>query len=137
MSSHSFKKFGLWLAAGVAILFGVLTVFSGGQALFGGEAARAAVGNAVPFVLWFNFFAGFAYVIAGIGLLLRRNWAVALSAGILVATLAVFAAFGIHVLQGGAYETRTVGAMILRSAVWFLIAIAAWRYGTVRAKMDV
>ena len=37
-----------------AILFGVLTILSGGQALFGGEAARAAVGAAVPFVLWFN-----------------------------------------------------------------------------------
>ena len=47
------------IAAGV---FGVLTLYSGGMALFGGELARAAVGNAVPFVLWFNFLAGFAYI---------------------------------------------------------------------------
>ena len=36
--------------------------------LFGGEAARAAAGQFMPFVLWFNFIAGFAYVVAGVGL---------------------------------------------------------------------
>lgn len=42
------------IAAGiVAVVFGVLTIMSGGRALFGGAAARAAMGNAVPFVLWF------------------------------------------------------------------------------------
>jgi hypothetical protein len=75
------------IAAGIlAILFGVLTIASGGRALFGDEAARKAVGAAVPFVLWFNFGAGFAYVLAGIGLLMKRRWAVWLSA--LIASLA-------------------------------------------------
>lgn len=44
----------------VAVLFGWLTVLSGGRTLFGGEAARLAAGAVVPFVLWFNFVAGFA-----------------------------------------------------------------------------
>jgi hypothetical protein len=118
------------LAAGaglLAILFGVLTIVSGGQALFGDEAARLAVGNAVPFVLWFNFVAGFAYVGAGIGLLMRLRWSVWLSALIAGATVLVFVAFGIHVLLGGPYEMRTVGAMTLRSLVWIGIAVAASR----------
>lgn len=34
-------------------------------------------------------------------------------------------AFGVHVLFGGAYEMRTVGAMALRSLVWIVIAIVA------------
>lgn len=118
---------GLWIAAGVAVVFGLLTVVSGGRALFGGPEARAAVGNAVPFVLWFNTLAGFAYVAAGIGLLTRKRWGVWLSVAILLATLVVFAAFGLHVFQGGAYETRTVGAMTLRAAIWLAIAIAAFR----------
>jgi hypothetical protein len=42
----------------MAVLFGLLTVFSGGRTLFGGEAARLAAGAIVPFVLWFNFVAG-------------------------------------------------------------------------------
>lgn len=45
------------VAAIVAVLFGILTVLSGGRALFGNDTARAAVGNAVAFVLWFNFVA--------------------------------------------------------------------------------
>ena len=117
----------LKLAAGVAIVFGVLTVLSGGRALFGGVEARAAVGDAVPFVLWFNFLAGFAYVVAGIGLWLRHRPAVALSLLILAATALVFAAFGVHVLLGGAFEARTLGAMILRTGVWAAIYMIARR----------
>ncbi|MDP3827020.1 MAG: hypothetical protein Q8Q74_10755 [Polaromonas sp.] len=65
----------LKILAAVAIVFGVLTVFSGGRALFGGTEARVAVGNAVDFVLWFNFLAGFAYVLSGFGLWRGRRWA--------------------------------------------------------------
>jgi hypothetical protein len=121
------SQMGLRIAAGVAVVFGLLTVVSGGRALFGGPEARAAVGKAVPFVLWFNTLAGFAYVAAGIGLFARKRWAVWLSMTILLATVVVFAAFGLHVFQGGAYETRTVGAMTLRAAVWLVIAAVAVR----------
>ena len=116
-----------FVAAAVAVLFGILTVLSGVRALFGGEAARAAVGNAVAFVLWFNFVAGFIYVLAGIGLLLWRRWAAQLSAVIAISTLVVFIAFGWHVATGGAFEMRTVGAMILRSGFWTGVAVSACR----------
>ena len=111
----------------VAIAFGVVTVIVGGRTLFGGVEARAAAGNIVSFVLWFNFVAGFAYVIAGIGMLLSKRWAAYLSAAIAVATIAVFIALGIHIFTGLAFEARTVGAMALRSAVWVVTAIWAWR----------
>lgn len=58
----------------IAVGFGLLTIKEGGAILFGGEAAQASAGNFVPFVLWFNFLAGFAYVIAGAGLWLRHRW---------------------------------------------------------------
>lgn len=109
------------------ILFGLLTIASGGLALFGGAQERVAVGDAVPFVLWFNFGAGFAYVCAGGGLLMRRRWGSRLSAAIALATIGVFAALGAHITLGGAYELRTVGAMILRSLVWSGIAVLAAR----------
>lgn len=112
--------------AALAALFGLATLAAGGNALFGGEAARASVGNAVPFVLWFNFLAGFAYLATAFGLLGRQAWAIWLSIAILLATLAVFAAFGLHVWAGGAYEGRTVGAMLLRSLVWAGIAHYAY-----------
>jgi hypothetical protein len=102
----------------VAIAFGILTVLSGGTALFGGPEARAAAGNAVPFVLWFNFIAGFAYMAAGLAILAGHRTARPLSMAIAAATATVFAAFLLHVAFGGAYEPRTLFAMLFRIAVW-------------------
>lgn len=116
-----------FVAAIVAIGFGLLTILSGGLTLFGPAAFRAAAGQAVGFVLWFNFLSGFAYLIAGVGLLLWTRWGAQLSALLAIAILIVFAAFGWHVAQGGAYEMRTVGAMILRTAIWASIAMLACR----------
>ena len=107
--------------------FGLLTIKEGGTVLFGGEAARASAGNYVPFVLWFNFVAGFAYVIAGAGLWMQQRWAALLAVAIVAATALTFAAFGVHVYFDGAYEPRTVIAMSLRTLVWAVIAAVAWR----------
>lgn len=115
----------------VAIGFGLLTIKEGGTILFGNEVARATAGNYVPFVLWFNFLAGFAYVVAGSGLWLNQRWAVWLVITIAVATFFAFAVLGEHVDSGGAYELRTVVAMSLRTLVWVTIATIAWR-GLVR-----
>lgn len=110
----------------VAVGFGLLTIKEGGTALFGGEVARAAAGNYVPFVLWFNFMAGFAYIVAGIGLWLQQRWAVWLAVSIATATAFTFAAFGAHIFIGGLYEKRTVIAMSMRMVVWATIAAIAW-----------
>lgn len=116
------------LAASIlAVAFGLLTLKEGGTTLFGGEVAGAAAGNYVPFVLWFNFFAGFAYVAVGTGLWLQRRWAAYGSVAIVGATAAIFFAFGVHVLLGGAFEARTGVAMTLRTALWAGISIVAWR----------
>ncbi len=115
---------GVALAAGA---FGLLTIWAGGSTLFGGAAARQSAGAYVPFVLWFNFLAGFAYVTAAAGLWRPQRWAVALAMTIAAATLVVFAAFGVHVLRGGAFEPRTVAAMMLRSVAWLAIAWVAAR----------
>jgi hypothetical protein len=66
-------------------------------------------------------------VIAGIGLWLRRRWAARLTIAIAAATALAFAALGVHVASGGAYEQRTVIAMTLRLLVWVAIAAIAWR----------
>ncbi|SEN86586.1 hypothetical protein SAMN05216227_102838 [Pseudorhodobacter antarcticus] len=126
MTSH--RNTSLTIAAFVALILGALTVFSGGRALFGDAQAQAAVGNAVGFVLWFNFLAGFVYILAGIGLFLRHRPAVWVSLGILASTALVGVVFGFHMLQGGAFEMRTVGAMILRTGVWAVISVVALRH---------
>ena len=115
-----------WLAI-AAVAFGLLTVISGGRALFGGAAARAELGNIVPFVLWFNFIAGFVYVAAGAALLTAQRGAAQLALFLAVTTALVFLAFMAHVVSGGAYEMRTVGALSIRSLFWIVVAAFALR----------
>jgi hypothetical protein len=109
-------------------LFGALSLKSGGEVLFVDGAGREAAGNFLPFVVWFNFLAGFAYIAGAAGLALWRSWITPLAFTIALLTIAVFIVFGVHILMGGAYEIRTVGAMCLRSLVWLGIAF------TVRGK---
>lgn len=117
----------LRVAALVAVLFGVATVVSGARVLFGGAAAQQAAGAYLPWVLWFNTLAGLAYIAAGIGLALRRAWALRLSTALAVASVLVFAALGMHIALGGAYEARTVAAMALRCTFWIGLAWFAAR----------
>ena len=117
---------GVWMISTIAILFGLLTLKSGGMVLFVDGPDRVAAGNYVPFVLWFNFLAGFLYLLAGVGLWFQQRWAVWLAGAIFIATLVVFAFFGLHILDDGLYEYRTVIAMSLRSTVWGVIASYAY-----------
>ena len=113
-----------WLAV-AAMAFGAMTLYAGGTALFGGPEARAAVGNAVPFVLWFNFFAGFVYILAGAGLLRRHRWAAYAAILLAAATALIAVAFAIHAVSGGAFEMRTVGALTVRLLFWVIVAVVA------------
>ena len=102
------------IAGAAAIAFGLLTLISGGSALFG----AVDMGAVVPFVLWFNFLAGFAYVIGGRLLMIGHRLALPVALTILIATAMVFAVFGWRVFAGDAFEMRTVGAMTLRTLFW-------------------
>jgi hypothetical protein len=113
------------MAAVLAIGFGLLTILSGGAALRG----MAGMGAVVPFVLWFNFCAGFAYVLAGVLLWQDSRWAFPLALALFLTTAGVFAAFGLRVSQGGAFEMRTVWSMTLSSLFWAGMAWVAWPVG--------
>jgi len=115
-----------WMAV-AAIVFGGVTILTGSRALFGSLETRADFGNTVSFVLRFNFLAGFVYIVAGVGLLLRRRWAVYTSLFVSVSTILVFVAFGVHVIGGGAFERRTIVALTIRSLFWVAVTILSIR----------
>jgi hypothetical protein len=101
MTQHkSGRSIGVWSMSIVAVLFGLMSNMEGGGVLFGDPAAQAAAGDYVPFVLWFNFLAGFGYVIAGTGFWLQQRWAVWLAIAIAAGTALTFAGLAVHVLGG-------------------------------------
>ena len=110
-----------------AALFGALTIFSGGSVLFGPRAAQEAAGNAVPFVVIFNTAAGFAYLIGAYALWRNHPAARWIALAIGLATMAVFAGFGLYALTGAPVELRTALALPFRAAFWLAIAWAAFR----------
>ncbi|MDQ6977430.1 MAG: hypothetical protein Q9M75_04900 [Ghiorsea sp.] len=112
----------------VAVVFGFLTIKSGGAVLFWSEEARIAAGDYVPFVLWFNFISGFFYIIAGIAFWLNKSWSLWLAAAILVGIISVFMALGLSILIVDVpYESRTIGAMVVRTTVWSVILFLAYK----------
>ena len=110
----------------LALMFGAVTVISGGNVLFGAQEVRQLAGQIVPFVVWFNFIAGFFYIAAGLAIWRGHRLASGLSIAIAVSTALVATAFGAWVLQGGGYEMRTVGSLTLRFVVWAVISWAVF-----------
>lgn len=117
-----------WVAGILALVFGAATLVEGGHVLFGDAAARAAAGNVVPFVLTFNFIAGFVYVATGVAILAGRGVAIWLARGLALATVLAFVALGLHIMSGGAFEKRTVAAMTIRSLFWITQALTLPRW---------
>ncbi len=112
-----------WLAASLAMAFGAATLLEGGHVLFGGTAARAATGEVVPFVLWFNVVAGLGYVAAGAAVFANRPWAVTIAWVLTATTTLVLLGLFVHIALGGGYMRRTVAAMIVRTMFWLAFAI--------------
>ena len=67
-----------------------MSLKSGGEVLFVDGAGREAAGNYVPFVVWFNFLAGFAYIAGAAGLALWRSWITPLAFAIAALTIVAF-----------------------------------------------
>ncbi len=124
----------VWISAIVAVVFGLMTIKSGGNVLFINGEARRDAGNYVEFILWFNFCAGFFYVVTGIGIWLKKAWAPAAAITIAVLTLVGFGALGVFIFFDGEYEQRTVVAMTLRSVIWVTIAITGHLFSRVKVQ---
>jgi len=109
-------------------LFGLLTLLSGGLALFGPSDMQSRFGNNVAFVLMFNFIAGFVYIGIGFFFWNRSKWTGWASAAILGATSVILIAFLIHISLGGAYEVRTLVALPFRIVILTITTWIAFRY---------
>lgn len=107
------------------VVFGLITLKEGGAALLGAHAGTAS-GSYWPPVIALNTFTGLLYPGTALALFFRHPMAVRLSWIILgVAAGSALLFFG-YILQGGAFETRTVYAILFRLTV-AVIAVALVR----------
>lgn len=104
--------------AGIAGIFGVMTVVSGSSVLFGPAHVRALAGDVVTFVLWFNVLAGVAYILAAIWIWRGDVRASTLAWAIALTTAAVALAFAAVALRDVPVEPRTAGALFFRTFFW-------------------
>ncbi len=118
---------GLRITSIVALIFGLMTLFSAGSVLFGPVMSQEMAGAYVDYIVWFNFAAGFLYIAAAIGIWQGYRWACHLSGLIALATALMAIPFAFHVFAGGPFEMRTVGALVLRTGFWAAIAFALCR----------
>lgn len=116
---------GKYILAIILMLFGLLTVFLTSSVIFDWFGIRAKEGNYVLFVVWANFIAGILYWVTAIGIFRNKTWIVkSLLLGLVVLIIGQILFF-VHVIGGGLYETKTVGAMIFRIAMTILFAVFA------------
>lgn len=108
------------------IIFGLATLKEGGTALFT-EAGKIKAGNYVPLVLWHNFIAGFFYLIAGIALFMQKSCTKRVSSLIAGTSILALIYLAVHIINGNAYEMRTVIAMTFRTAFWATIALITFK----------
>ncbi len=122
MASPSLKPKWLIALSVFMIVFGVLTILSGGRVLFT-EAGHNEAGHIVPLVLWFNFLSGFLYILGGVSLFRLKSYAkkIALALALLCGAVLVYLIW--YIYKGNPFEMRTVFAMIFRSV---FLSGAAW-----------
>ncbi len=115
-----------YLPALIIGAFGALTVFMSGSVIFDLFGIRAKEGNFVPFIVWTNFFAGWAYLAAAYGFVARQKWTAKLLGTFVAVLLVAFVALKMHINAGGIFEERTVKAMMFRMTVTTVFAAIAY-----------
>jgi len=121
------KRISFYALAAFLVGFGLLTTFLTSSVIFDWFDIRSREGNYVLIVVWANLVSGLMYLTSAAGLIRRKTWAVLpliISAGVLV--LAFFGLL-IHINGGGAYETKTIFAMLLRIFINVVLFILLYR----------
>lgn len=113
------------IAAILAFILGLLSIKEGGSVLLGLTTKAYII---LPWLVWYNVVLGFASVITGIGLWMKRAWGVKFAAtivslhGLVLMILVILYAFR------EAVAMFSIMAMIFRTLVWVgILMLIKWR----------
>ena len=111
------------LAAAVAVLFGVATLFAGGRVLLGSDPGYEVFRP----LLIYNTAMGVAYLAAGITVWRSVNAGRYAAGAIFLLNLLVLVGILVVYRSGGAVAVDSLRAMTLRTVVWLVLLMAvAW-----------
>ncbi len=113
------------LTAIPAVIIGLLSIKEGGSVLLGLSTKAYPV---LPWLVWYNVVMGFVSVIAGAGLWMQRRWGSVFTAMILLCHGIVFLSLMALVMLGKTVARISVMAMLIRTAIWFMIyMVLRWK----------
>ena len=116
----------IYVIAVVLGLFALITLFLSSAVILDLFNIREKEGNYVLFVVWANFISSILYLIAVYGLVKAKKYtALVLLVSAIILSVA-FIGLKVHISNGGIYETKTVGAMIFRTGLTLVFAVAAY-----------
>jgi hypothetical protein len=106
--------------------FGLITLILSSSVIFDWFGIRANDGNYVLFVVWANFISSIIYLLAGYGFLKHKKWTTQLLGASVIILIAAFIGLLFHINSGELYETKTVSAMIFRTAFTALFTMSSY-----------
>ncbi len=115
-----------YLIATALIVFALATLFMSSSVIFDWFGIREREGDYVPFIVWINFIAAFLYLISAYGLLKAQNWPFWVLTGTALLLLMALIILALYINYGGAFELKNVGAMALRIAITFALAMVVY-----------
>lgn len=120
------KKAIFYLVVIILTGFGLLTMFLSTSVIFDLFGIREKEGNYVLFIVWANFISSFIYLLSVYGFLNSKEWTYkALAISTVILSIA-FVGFLFYIQSGGIYEEKTVGAMIFRITLTFVLTLFAY-----------
>lgn len=106
--------------------FALLTIFMSSSVLFDWFGMREKQGNYVPFIVWTNFISGFLYLLAAYGLLKTKKWSFKILLDLSIAFVIALIVLALYINYGGAFEIKTVKAMIFRTGFTILFFVLVY-----------
>lgn len=106
--------------------FGLLTLFLSSSVVFDLFGIRAKEGNYVLFVVVANLISSLLYLLTAYGIIVNKTWTTKVLSSSVFILLIAFAGLFVHINTGGIYETKTIGAMILRISLTLIFVAASF-----------
>lgn len=115
-----------YILGSIITIFALITLFMSSSVLFDWFGIREKEGNYVLFIVWANFLAGFLYLISAYGFFKAKRWTLWVMSLALLLLIIAFIELIVYIRNGNIYETKTVGAMIFRTAITFIFTAMAY-----------